>query len=191
MFFSYRLLSLLPILSRFWNQSILAEDRIYFFTGAGIKLRQYADMLLSVTSVDAISVTDLALCHIHFRHPLLSTSGPSVQKSEDDEADVPEIEAYKSSQTASFAGSAGGGTKFCRTSYEKMYDPLQNNVTRPTEECTHVLQNDAGYPTPNVGTNTYITTETTGENTTQNTKKYYSVMPPTTKFLNKTKKSEI
>ena len=80
MFFSYRLLSLLPILSRFWNQSILAEDRIYFFTGAGIKLRQYADMLLSVTSVDAISVTDLALCHIHFRHPLLSTSGPSVQK---------------------------------------------------------------------------------------------------------------
>ena len=80
MFFSYRLLSLLPILSRFWNQSILAEDCIYFFTGAGIKLRQYADMLLSVTSVDAISVTDLALCHIHFRHPLLSTSGPTVLK---------------------------------------------------------------------------------------------------------------
>ena len=98
-----------------------------------------------------------------------SPSGPTVQKSEDDEADVPEIEAYESSQTASFAGSAGGGTKFCRTSYEKMYDPLQNNVTRPTEECTHVIQNDAGYPTPDVGTNTENTSETISEITTKNT----------------------
>ena len=98
-----------------------------------------------------------------------SSLGPSVPKYENDESDVPASEAYIPSQTADLAGSDGGGTKFCRTSYKKMYDPLQNNVTRPTEECTHVLQNDAGYPTPNVGTNTYITTETTGENTTQNT----------------------
>ncbi len=90
-----------------------------------------------------------------------STSGPTVQKLEDDEADVSETEAYESSQTASFAGSVGGGTKFCRTSYKKMYDHLQNNVTRPTEECTHVIQNNAGYPTPDVRTNTENTTQIT------------------------------
>jgi hypothetical protein len=50
-----------------------------------------------------------------------------------------------------------------------MYDPLQNNVTRPTEECTHVIQNDAGYPTPDVGTNTENTSETISEITTKNT----------------------
>ena len=100
-----------------------------------------------------------------------SSLGPSVPKYENDESDVPASEAYIPSQTADLAGSDGGGTKFCRTSYKKMYDPLQNNVTRPTEECTHVIQNDAGYPTPDVGTNTEntttIRTEITSENTTE------------------------
>ena len=90
-----------------------------------------------------------------------STSGPTVQKLEDNEADVPEIEASESSQTASFADSVGGGTKFCGTPYKKMYTPPQNNVTNPTEECTHIIQNNAGYPTPDVGTNTKNTTQIT------------------------------
>ena len=97
------------------------------------------------------------------------TSGPSVPKYEEGRQDGSVSEGYISPQTAYSTGSAGGGTKFCRTSYEKMYDPMQNNVPRLTEKCTHVPQNDAGYPTPDVGTNTYITPETTGENTTQNT----------------------
>ena len=98
-----------------------------------------------------------------------SSLGPSVPKYENDESYVPASEAYIPSQTADLAGSDGGGTKFCRTSYKKMYDPLQNFVPYPAQNCTHVLQNSGGYPTANVGTNTENTSETTGETETKNT----------------------
>ena len=88
---------------------------------------------------------------------------------ESGESDASASEAYKPSQTALSAGSAGGGTKFCRTPYEKMYDPLQNNVSPPSQECTRVIQNDAGRPTADVGTYTENTSETTEEITTKNT----------------------
>ena len=57
--------SLLPILPRFWNQSVLTEDRIYLLAGTGVELCQYADVLFSVATIDTVSVTDLVFCHIH------------------------------------------------------------------------------------------------------------------------------
>ena len=127
-----------------------------------------------------------------------SASGPTDQKMENEEPDAPASSrtyvpsqsaesagseayippqsvdsagsrAYIPQQFADSAGSEGGGTKFCRTSYKKMYDPLQNFVPYPAQNCTHVLQNSGGYPTANVGTNTENTSETTGETETKNT----------------------
>ena len=92
-----------------------------------------------------------------------STSGPSVQKLGDDETDGSDISADKTCEAAPLLGSDGGGTKICRTSYKKTYDHLQNNVTRPTQNCTHVIQKNVGRPTPNVGTYT----ENISENNTK------------------------
>ena len=102
-----------------------------------------------------------------------ATSGPTVQKWENEEPDVSTPESYIPPQSAGSTGSEGGGTKFCRTPYKIMYDPLQNNVPYPAQDCTHVLQNSGGYPTADGGTNTENTTEntsgTTGETKTENT----------------------
>ena len=54
-----------------------------------------------------------------------SSLGPSVPKHENDESDAPASEAYIPSQTADLAGSDGGGTKFCRTSYKKCMTPYR------------------------------------------------------------------
>lgn len=102
------------------------------------------------------------------------SSGPTVQKLEIDDSFAPEFESYIFSQSADSAGSKGGGTKFCRIPHKKMYDILQNNVPDPTQECTHVIQNNAGYPTANVGTNTRSTLETISDNTTEITQGEYS-----------------
>ena len=69
--------------------------------------------------------------------------------------------------------SEGGPTKFCTTPYEIMYDPLQYNVTPPTENEIQVLQKNEGPLTENAGTYTKnrveTITDTTTENTTQTT----------------------
>ena len=97
------------------------------------------------------------------------TSGPTVQKLENGVSDVPASEAYKPSQTADLAGFAGGGTEFRTTSPGDSYDLPRNNVPCPTQNPTHVIQADAGHHPSAGGTNTYNTTKTREEITTQNT----------------------
>ncbi len=99
------------------------------------------------------------------------TFGPAVQKSEDVERRNVDNFGDNSQENEENQGFVGYGTKFCRISDKKMYDPLQENVTPPTSECTHLPQKNVGYPASNCGTNTEntttIRTEITPENTTE------------------------
>lgn len=97
------------------------------------------------------------------------TSGPTVQKLESGVSDVLASEAYKSSQTTNLAGFAGGGTEFRTTSPGDSYDLPRNNVPYPTREQPDIIHGNEGHPTLAEGTNTYITTKTPEENTTNNT----------------------
>ena len=64
-----------------------------------------------------------------------SSLGPSVPKYENDESDVPASEAYIPSQTADLAGSDGGGTKFCRTSYTQNTTEITHRENSPVMSC--------------------------------------------------------
>lgn len=126
---------------------------------SGVKIPNVMYIAIDPGRIEEISYDDI----------LSGTFGPAVQKLGEKEADVFGKEMGESSQSASGAGAAGGGTKFCRTSCKEMYDLLQNNVPYPAKERTHVVQNGAGYPAPDVGTNTENTMETIRENTAENT----------------------
>jgi hypothetical protein len=109
------------------------------------------------------------ISHYDVDAPTTDQSYSEYEFIESRESDRPESETEKTSQAAQTADSAGGGTKFCMTPHNKMYDPLQKNVSPPPQECNQVIQNDVGHPTENVGTNTENTSEITEENTTKNT----------------------
>lgn len=53
----------------------------------------------------------------------------------------------------------GGGTKFCMTSPQEMYEVVQNNVGTPTEECSTLPQRNVSGGTLNRSTNTETTTQ--------------------------------
>ena len=53
----------------------------------------------------------------------------------------------------------GGGTKFCMTSPQEMYEVVQNNVGTPTEECSTLPQRNVSGGTLNRRTNTETTTQ--------------------------------
>ena len=109
------------------------------------------------------------ISHYDIDEPSPDPSSQEYEFIESAQSDAQVSEAYKPSQTAQSAGSAGGGTKFCRTPYEKKYDPLQNNVSPSPQECARVIQNGAGRPTADGVTYTENTSETTEEITTKNT----------------------
>ncbi len=109
------------------------------------------------------------ISHYDVDAPTTDQSYSEYEFIESRESDRLESETEKTSQPAQTADSAGGGTKFCMTPYNKMYDPLQKNVSPPPQECNQVIQNDVGHPTENVGTNTENTSEITEEITTKNT----------------------
>ena len=100
--------------------------------------------------------------------PQGGTSGPTVQKS-DDRTNMDLSTRGKTPESRQNQASVGYPAKFCTTSHEILYDPLQNNATRPTEKCTHLPQNSAGYHTPDRGTNTENISENTYGNTQENT----------------------
>ena len=100
--------------------------------------------------------------------PQGGTSGPTVQKSGDG-SDMDLSTGGKTMESQQNQASVGYPTKFCTTSHEILYDPLQNNATRPTEKCTHLPHNSVGYPTPDRGTNTENISENTYGNTQENT----------------------
>ena len=107
------------------------------------------------------------ISHYDIDEPSPDPSSQEYEFIESAQSDAQVSEAYKPSQTAQLAGSAGGGTKFCRTPYEKKYDPLQNNVSPSPQECTQVIQNCAGRLTADGMTYTENTSETTEEITTE------------------------
>ena len=109
------------------------------------------------------------ISHYDIDEPSPDPSSQEYEFIESAQSDAQVSEAYKPSQTAQSAGSAGGGTKFCRTPYEKKYDPLQNNVSPSPQECTQVIQNCAGRLTADGMTYTENTSETTEKITTKNT----------------------
>ena len=109
------------------------------------------------------------ISHYDVDAPTTDQSYSEYEFIESRESDRLESETEKTSQRAQTADSAGGGTKFCMTPHNKMYDPLQKNVSPPPQECNQVIQNDVGHPTENVGTNTENTSEITEEITTKNT----------------------
>ena len=75
----------------------------------------------------------------------------------------------ETSRTAQNGACVRGGTKFCRRSSEKMYDPMKNNGSVPAEKCEDLSQRNAGHPAQDCGTNTKTTSETTTETTAKNT----------------------
>jgi hypothetical protein len=92
------------------------------------------------------------------------TSGPMVQKSENEDINNECNENENEEESSVYADSVGGHTKFCTTSYKTLYDLPQNNVPPLTKECRDILQNDVGGLTPDCETYTKNTTEITIEN---------------------------
>ena len=100
--------------------------------------------------------------------PQGGTSGPSVQKSDRGMPETHLSTTGKALESTRNQDSVGYPTKFCTTSPEILYDPLQNNATPHAENCTHLPQNSVGYPATDCGTNTENITENTYGITTKN-----------------------
>ncbi len=94
------------------------------------------------------------------------TSGPMVQKSENEDINNECNENENEEESSVYPDSVGGHTKFCTTPYKTLYDLPQNNVPPLTKECRDILQNDVGGLTPDCETYTKNTTEITTKNTT-------------------------
>lgn len=84
------------------------------------------------------------------------TFEPTVQKLDNDCFEIEE-----SPEAAKTADAVGGGTKFCMTPHNEMYDHMQNYVPPHTNEGGTLLQNNVGPLTEFRGTNTEITSENT------------------------------
>lgn len=97
-----------------------------------------------------------------------ATSGPSGWKSDGDDTDEEDENVDNYPEMQQNRDFVGYPPKNRTTPCEKTYDLPQKIVPPPTEESTHIPQNFAGHHTTERGTNTYITSENTGENTTQN-----------------------
>ena len=123
----------------------------------GLIRKIFRDIVLEsgvkISNVMYIAIDPARIAEISYDDIVAVTSGPSGQKSGEGEAE--------SFSAASYEGMAGGGTKFCMTSCKETYDLLQNHVPYPAEDGPHVVQNSAGYPTSDRGTNTENTTENT------------------------------
>jgi hypothetical protein len=72
-------------------------------------------------------------------------------------ASEPEFQA----ESGVVQNNAGGGTKFCMTSPQKMYEVVQNDAGGGTKLCMTLQQNNVSPGTANRRTNTEITTENT------------------------------
>ena len=92
------------------------------------------------------------------------TSGPMVQKSENEDINNKRNENANEEESSVYADSVGGPTKFCTTSHKTLYDLPRNNVPPLTKECRDILQNDVGGLTSDCETYTKNTTEITTEN---------------------------
>ena len=147
-----------------------AMDRL---EGQGLIRRIFRDVVLEsglkIPNVMYIEIFPEKIRAITEEPVTPTTSGPIGRESDGDgTVDTDEnVDNYpEMQQNRDFVGYP---PKNRTTPCENTYDLPRKIAPPPTEEDTHIPQNFAGHHTTERGTNTYITTKTTGENSSQNT----------------------